>query len=146
MLGPPLIALISCGSDRPDAARVSHIDPAARADDGAWVPRNGGRVLFRSRFPDFEGEFVNHCHILLHEDNGMMQRVTVVGNPADSNYEPRGAVISPGASQDDVNAIYGKPSLADSWQQSLLFVDGNDSGQIYPGDGFVVDAPIPPTE
>ncbi len=114
--------------------------------DVAWIPRNVGRVVFRSRFVDFEGEYVNHCHILLHEDHGMMQRVTVVGNPADANYEPRGSVIASDASEADVNAVYGKPSLADSWQQSLLFVDGNNSGQVFPGDGFVVDAPIPPTE
>jgi FtsP/CotA-like multicopper oxidase with cupredoxin domain len=114
--------------------------------DVVWIPRNGGRVVFRSRFVDFEGEYVNHCHILIHEDNGMMQRVTIVGNPADTNYEPRQAVVHPDATEDDVNAIYDKPSVADSWKQSLLFVDGNNTGQVYPGDGFQVEVPTPPTE
>ena len=114
--------------------------------DVVWIPRNGGRVVFRSRFVDFEGEFVNHCHILLHEDNGMMQRVMIVGNPSNANYEPRRAVVSPDAPQADVNAVYDKPSVADSWEQSLHFVDGTNSGQVYPGDGFVVDVPTPPTE
>jgi FtsP/CotA-like multicopper oxidase with cupredoxin domain len=31
----------------------------------------------RSRFLDFDGKFVFHCHILQHEDGGMMQVVEV---------------------------------------------------------------------
>ena len=38
----------------------------------------GGSFTFRSRFIDFTGEFVLHCHILDHEDLGMMQNVEVV--------------------------------------------------------------------
>jgi L-ascorbate oxidase len=33
-----------------------------------------------TRFADFTGKFVNHCHILGHEDRGMMQLVEVVPN------------------------------------------------------------------
>jgi FtsP/CotA-like multicopper oxidase with cupredoxin domain len=32
----------------------------------------------RSRYTDFTGEFVLHCHILDHEDQGMMQKVEIV--------------------------------------------------------------------
>lgn len=32
----------------------------------------------RSRFADFTGKFVIHCHILGHEDRGMMQVVEVI--------------------------------------------------------------------
>lgn len=32
----------------------------------------------RSRYEDFDGAFVLHCHILNHEDKGMMQNVTIV--------------------------------------------------------------------
>jgi FtsP/CotA-like multicopper oxidase with cupredoxin domain len=39
-----------------------------------------GYVKFRSRFVDFPGLFVLHCHILAHEDRGMMQMVQVVPN------------------------------------------------------------------
>jgi len=102
--------------------------------------------VFRSRFVDFEGEYVNHCHILLHEDNGMMQRVSVLGNPAETNYEPRGAVVSVDAAESDVNELYGKPTPSDSWAQSLQFIDQNNTGQIYPGEGFVVEVPEPPIE
>ena len=37
-----------------------------------------GSVTFRSRFEDFAGKFVLHCHILDHEDMGMMQIVEIV--------------------------------------------------------------------
>src|SRR5829696_543972 len=37
-----------------------------------------GEVLIRSRFLDFPGKFVYHCHLLDHEDQGMMGVVEVV--------------------------------------------------------------------
>ena len=37
-----------------------------------------GHVKVRSRFVDFTGKFVMHCHILTHEDAGMMRVVQVV--------------------------------------------------------------------
>lgn len=37
----------------------------------------GGYVRIRSRFVDFTGKYVLHCHILGHEDRGMMQLVEV---------------------------------------------------------------------
>jgi FtsP/CotA-like multicopper oxidase with cupredoxin domain len=38
----------------------------------------GGEVTIRMRFADFTGKFVYHCHILSHEDFGMMANVEVV--------------------------------------------------------------------
>lgn len=38
-----------------------------------------GSVTFRTRFEDFAGQFVLHCHLLDHEDMGMMQLVETVG-------------------------------------------------------------------
>lgn len=37
-----------------------------------------GKVVIRMSFQDFIGKFVYHCHILAHEDNGMMGVVEVV--------------------------------------------------------------------
>jgi FtsP/CotA-like multicopper oxidase with cupredoxin domain len=37
-------------------------------------------VKIRSRFLDYPGRFILHCHILLHSDLGMMQNVEVVGD------------------------------------------------------------------
>jgi FtsP/CotA-like multicopper oxidase with cupredoxin domain len=47
-------------------------------DDIALPP--GGYVRMRSRFLDFTGAYVLHCHILGHEDRGMMEMVEVVSN------------------------------------------------------------------
>jgi len=44
--------------------------------DTVVVPRNGS-VTFRSRFIDFTGRFVLHCHMMNHEELGMMQVVEV---------------------------------------------------------------------
>jgi FtsP/CotA-like multicopper oxidase with cupredoxin domain len=39
-----------------------------------------GYFKMRSRFADYTGQYVLHCHILIHEDRGMMQLVQVVPN------------------------------------------------------------------
>lgn len=44
------------------------------------TPAQDGYVKIRSRFSDFPGLFVLHCHILGHEDRGMMQMVKVQSN------------------------------------------------------------------
>lgn len=51
--------------------------PAPLWLDTVDIPANGN-VVIRQRFTDFTGEFVLHCHILVHEDLGMMQNVSVV--------------------------------------------------------------------
>jgi len=45
--------------------------------DYKFIP---GHVKIRHRFLDFPGKFVLHCHILGHEDRGMMQLIEVVSN------------------------------------------------------------------
>jgi len=57
--------------------------PVGQWQDTLLVPAaaNGqnGSVTFRHRFPtDITGKFVLHCHILGHEDRGMMQVVEIV--------------------------------------------------------------------
>jgi FtsP/CotA-like multicopper oxidase with cupredoxin domain len=44
--------------------------------DTIIVPPNK-TVKFRTRYERFSGDFVLHCHILFHEDLGMMQRVKI---------------------------------------------------------------------
>ena len=46
--------------------------------DVVVIPKNDGRVVIRNPFDDFSGHYVFHCHILGHEDAGMMQTVDVV--------------------------------------------------------------------
>ena len=45
--------------------------------DTVVVPREGS-VTFRSRFLDFTGKTVLHCHMMNHEELGMMQVVEFV--------------------------------------------------------------------
>jgi len=54
--------------------------PPAQIDDNGKLTK--GHVKIRHRFVDFPGSFVLHCHILAHEDRGMMQLIRVV--PADT--------------------------------------------------------------
>ena len=44
--------------------------------DTAIVPREGS-ITFRTRFEDFTGLFMLHCHMMNHEELGMMQTVEV---------------------------------------------------------------------
>jgi len=47
-----------------------------RIMDTVWVPK-GGTVKVRMRFKEFSGKSVYHCHILIHEDTGMMQNFMI---------------------------------------------------------------------
>ena len=58
----------------PDATTVPTGAPGA----GALVH---GYFKLRSRFVDFPGQYVLHCHILAHEDRGMMVEVNLAYNP-----------------------------------------------------------------
>ena len=50
---------------------------AANLQDIVVLPA-GGEVVIRVPFMDYPGKFVFHCHILFHEDHGMMAVVNVV--------------------------------------------------------------------
>jgi L-ascorbate oxidase len=39
--------------------------------------KSGYQIYARSHYTDFDGAFVLHCHILDHEDKGMMQNVII---------------------------------------------------------------------
>jgi FtsP/CotA-like multicopper oxidase with cupredoxin domain len=41
------------------------------------TPTSPTSVTFRTRFTDFKGSYVMHCHILSHEDMGMMQTIEI---------------------------------------------------------------------
>jgi FtsP/CotA-like multicopper oxidase with cupredoxin domain len=64
--------------------------PAGRKDgNGNVIPdpnnknkaQDPGYFKMRSRFVDFTGLYVQHCHILAHEDRGMMQLLQVCRDP-----------------------------------------------------------------
>ncbi|MEP4034146.1 multicopper oxidase domain-containing protein [Roseibium polysiphoniae] len=57
-------------------------DPRRRWQDTVALPfsdNNGpGSVTYKTRFETFTGKFVIHCHVLRHEDRGMMQTVEII--------------------------------------------------------------------
>jgi len=111
-----------------------------RWQDVVWIPRNGGRVVFRARFPDYVGIMVNHCHILLHEDHGMMQAVEITPFADHATPELKERVTALDDSSEAVSDIYPPLDQAGLWRQSMQFVDTNhETGQTYPG--FVLGAP-----
>ena len=63
--------------------------PTMQIDESVIEP---GILSIRTRFDDYTGIFVMHCHRLNHEDNGLMMLINVI--PAVSSY----AVAVPGAS------------------------------------------------
>ena len=118
---------------------LHNILPAPQWMDTVNIPR-GGRVIFRSRFPDYTGMWANHCHILMHEDHGMMQAVECVPKIEDANYRARARVASHGMAVDEVNAIYPPPARELMYRQSMTFVDSSpELGQVFPG--FPIVAP-----
>jgi FtsP/CotA-like multicopper oxidase with cupredoxin domain len=62
--------------------------PTMHSDETVVEP---GILSIRTRFDDYTGLFVMHCHRLNHEDNGLMMLINVI--PAISSY----AVVVPGA-------------------------------------------------
>jgi len=121
--------------DVPDEnGELHNILPEPQWMDTVSIPRNGGRVVFRTRFEDFVGKWVHHCHILLHEDNGMMQEVECTTDAEAVNYNPRERVASHAMSSRDTDEIYPRPSPELSFRQNLSFVDPTEAGyQEYPG-------------
>jgi FtsP/CotA-like multicopper oxidase with cupredoxin domain len=67
----------ACGPQNPRAERVwwdVFAIPSARVEGSVNIP---GYFRMRSRFVDYPGFYVMHCHILVHEDRGMMFTVEV---------------------------------------------------------------------
>ena len=54
----------------------------AQATPGSGPP---GQLKIRSRFLIYDGEYVTHCHILVHEDVGMMINVKLIGSGVGPN-------------------------------------------------------------
>lgn len=121
--------------DVPDENGTLHnVLPQPMWMDSVAIPRHGGRVVFRTRFDDFTGDWVNHCHALQHEDNGMMQQIHCSDDPAVANYHSRDQVAEHAMSAAEVDAIYPRPSLELMYRQNLCFLDPNETGYFeYPG-------------
>lgn len=127
--------------DAPDENGALHnILPEPMWMDTVAIPRNGGRIVFRSRFEDFTGKWINHCHILRHEDNGMMQIVECLDDPSMVNYKTRKSVAEHDMSAKAVSKIYPEPSIELMYRQNLSFIEPGELGYLeFPG----FELPIP---
>jgi FtsP/CotA-like multicopper oxidase with cupredoxin domain len=124
-----------------EEGRLHNLLEEPRWMDTVSIPRNGGRVVFRSRFADYTGKWIHHCHILMHEDMGMMQEVECVATAAAANPNPKPAVAGHAMTEEQVNAIYPRPSVELSYRQSMSFEDPNPgTGQTFPG--FELEVPV----
>ena len=54
------------------------IDPPLWRDTFILTGNDGDSITFESNFVDFTGRYVDHCHVLTHEDLGMMEIIEVV--------------------------------------------------------------------
>jgi FtsP/CotA-like multicopper oxidase with cupredoxin domain len=54
------------------------LDPPLWRDTYVLTKSAGDTITFESNFVDFPGEFVEHCHVVAHEDLGMMSAIEVV--------------------------------------------------------------------
>lgn len=81
------------GSTEPDE---KYLDPQYKDMVGTWkdtlLVTQDVNIGIRTRYQRYIGEFVLHCHILGHEDRGMMQNVKVV--VPNSKGEPSGGAHS----------------------------------------------------
>ena len=103
--------------------------------DAIWLPRNGGRVVFRSRFPDYVGTYVNHCHVLQHEDNGMMQVVEVTPFADQANYVvgDKDSLFPSAPRKSPDESVPAPAAREDMWKTNVQFVDRNHhTGQVFP--------------
>ena len=126
--------------------------------DSLLIPRNNGRVVFRSRFPDFVGASVHHCHILQHEDNGMMTSLQLTPFAGAANNKTLGHAIPGGPDAGASDATLKRPTPQEAYVLNFSFIDPNmpmnkdryvvepeypdvtpDTGQVYPGF-----TPVPP--
>lgn len=77
-------AVIGMADVAPDGTvsnEVRYADDDVLIQDTIWVPM-GKQVTIRQTFKQWTGKAVYHCHILPHEDTGMMQNVLIL-DPAD---------------------------------------------------------------
>src|SRR5207253_1522906 len=98
-----------------DSGGVEQLTEPIWKDTVAMKPNT--TIQFRTRYSDFTGDFVQHCHILDHEDQGMMQKIRIVpagGPPAPAAPGAVGRLRPPAEST--------TPSVGNDAPSVLLFV------------------------
>jgi FtsP/CotA-like multicopper oxidase with cupredoxin domain len=67
-------------------------DPDYAGLKGEWkdtiLVKENHRILFRTRYERFAGDFVIHCHIMFHGDHGMMQNLRIAAEGEEAAAPP----------------------------------------------------------
>lgn len=93
--------------------------------DTAIVPREGS-ITFRSRFLDFTGKYMLHCHMMNHEELGMMQ--VVFGTAPSTPWRPPRATAWGSRQGSSSTSTNGPPrSITIRGPQWVRFEDTNRS-------------------
>jgi FtsP/CotA-like multicopper oxidase with cupredoxin domain len=107
--------------------------------DVVLVPAGQGVVRFITQFDDFYNDtlpYMYHCHMLTHEDDGMMGQF-VVNSPSGVGFENAGLIaeyvnVYPNPAQHeitvDVNGDYGCLSLFDATGREVLLLEPSANG------------------
>jgi len=72
-----IIATADVDPDGVASNEVRYAPDEILIQDTVWVPM-GKQVTIRQRYEQWEGKAVYHCHILPHEDTGMMQNLLIL--------------------------------------------------------------------
>ena len=98
---------------------VVNVPPALVDPSGKVI--SPGRVVIRMKPIDFTGEFVFHCHVLPHEDRGMMSLVSTL---------PNTPIYVTGAGSGAAPAVSVYNSLNNNKITSLLAFEGGFTGGV----------------
>jgi FtsP/CotA-like multicopper oxidase with cupredoxin domain len=83
-----VLRVVAPDSTDPNMTFYNDVNRAAAGGNPYWMdvfplPRSKGAtegyIVIRQKYEDFTGSFVMHCHILGHEERGMMQLIRIVG-------------------------------------------------------------------
>jgi FtsP/CotA-like multicopper oxidase with cupredoxin domain len=79
----PTDSVLKPGNPRSRWQDTVALPPARLNADGTEL-EEASYIVVRSRYLDYTGEFVTHCHILGHEDRGMMQNVKIIAGTTEA--------------------------------------------------------------
>jgi peroxiredoxin len=86
--------------------------------------KQGFTYTLLTKYTDFTGDFVSHCHILDHEDTGMMERMRIANGVASLPGLPFSGAVSVAAARGTVNEVINTIPSPAGKASVLLFVRG----------------------
>ena len=75
-------------NDQKGVSRNGQPPPSFERVKDTWYVAPGDEVVVDIPFSDYSGKFIMHCHVLEHEDDGMMTQFQTLPSPADPGVPP----------------------------------------------------------